>query len=469
MADLSYMYSSIEFVDGKTATSSTTTMDTMSPKLAAQQLNALLKSQLKSHSLSSTPTSSVSSSSSCSPNSFSNQIEVAEQTLMTTKKQTCLQQLPSVINNKLISAKHTHQNQKPIMANLREVLQATHHLRTNSKNLDNTKRELLSKLEATMKKRLDSSSSFGNLESLVELLKQNENSRSSAIHQHQNIRVKNLNLVQSTDKSHHQRLRSFRSSSPNKLFTETTKSLSGGAQDSFRKFYLAAENIASNNGNKLESLKKNFNQRRNSIDLIPFHENDLNHKSNCTKIQNKAVKPSISFNNHEKIIDEKLITCLNNNNNNNIENVVPLESLGDGDEEICRRDLNGNASDSSCNNWNYDELNELRMKFISLLSDSSKKDDETIETTDASSHLMETKEALLGNESNNQNVEMSKGQLLANKYSQFSLVSFGLSRSKIKNTIKQISENNRASLWLLISLKNKRLYVGSAGIIGRLD
>ena len=38
-----------------------------------------------------------------------------------------------------------------------------------------------------------------------------------------------------------------------------------------------------------------------------------------------------------------------------------------------------------------------------------------------------------------------------------------------ENTIKQISENNRASLWLLISLKNKRIYVGSAGIIGRLD
>ena len=422
MTELNYIYSSIEFVDSKTAaSSSTTTMS--SPKLASQQLNAMLKSQLKSNSLSSTPASSVSSSSSCSPNSYSNQIELAEQTLMTAKKHTCLQQLPSVAS-KFNLTKQPQQQQKPVLVNLREVLQATHQLRTNAKNLDATKRELLCKLESTMKKRLDSSSSFGNLESLVELLNLNESSKSSVnlknvMPQNQSQNTRSIKPNTAHEKSH-QRLRSFRSSSPNKLFAETSKSMSGGAQDSFRKIYLAAENDSSatnKNNNKLESLKKNFNQRRNSIDLIPFNENDLKVRSNSIKSQSKVVKQSMSFQNYEKILDEKLITCTNN------ENVVPLKSLDDGGEEMGHQELNGTSSESSCNNWNYDELNELRMKFISLLSDSSKQDDDARQTSGGASHLVETKENLFEEKTNSCNVDMSKSQLLTNKSNQFLVVS----------------------------------------------
>ena len=100
---------------------------------------------------------------------------------------------------------------------------------------------------------------------------------------------------------------------------------------------------------------------------------------------------------------EKFNECSSSNQ----ENVVapPLESL---------------STDSSSNNWNYDELNELRMKFISLLSDSSKDDDEeTNKQTDSASHLKENKEVLLETNKPNSNVDMSKS-----KSNLFSMVSF---------------------------------------------
>ena len=170
------------------------------------------------------------------------------------------------------------------------------------------------------------------------------------------------------------------------------------------------------NSNKLENLKKNFNQRRNSIDLIPFEEShDLKKNvpsSECATIKNQSkssvaamVKQSISFNNYEKILGEKFNECSNQE-----ENVVapPLESL---------------STDSSSNNWNYDELNELRMKFISLLSDSRKDDDdddeETNKQTESASHLKETKEVLLETNKPNSNVDMTKS-----KSNLFTMVSF---------------------------------------------
>jgi hypothetical protein len=436
MTDLSYMYSSIEFVDAKNQffPNETTASNPKLGQQQQQQLSTMLNSQLKSQSLSSTPASSVSSSSSCSPNSYSNQIELAEQTIMTNKKHDCFQPHQSY---KFIMSKQHHYNQqqqqqysqqkRPIMANLREVLQATHQLRANTKNLDTQKRELLNKLESSMKKRLDisspsSTSSFGNLESLVELLNLNENSKSNAnlknntYRYQQNTRSGNsaVELAEKSRHNHHnhnpqQRLRSFRSSSPNnnKLATssttaEATKPMNSSSSSGGRML----------NSNKFENLKRNFNQRRNSIDLIPFEEShDLNvTSSECAKLKNQSkssvvamVKQSISFNNYEKILCEKFNECSSSNQ----ENVVapPLESL---------------STDSSSNNWNYDELNELRMKFISLLSDSSKDDDEeTNKQTNSASHLKENKEVLLETNKPNSNVDMSKS-----KSNLFSMVSF---------------------------------------------
>jgi hypothetical protein len=311
-----------------------------------------------------------------------------------------------------------------MMANLREVLQATHQLRANTKNLDTQKRDLLSKLESSTKKRLEisspsSTSSFGNLESLVELLNLNENSKSNANLKNNTYRTYQQNTrsgksaAELGEKSHHhnpqQRLRSFRSSSPNnnKLATsstnaEATKPMNGSSGGHML------------NSNKLENLKRNFNQRRNSIDLIPFEEShDLKKNvpsSECATIKNQSkssvaamVKQSISFNNYEKILGEKFNECSNQE-----ENVVapPLESL---------------STDSSSNNWNYDELNELRMKFISLLSDSSKDDDdeETNKQAESAGHLKETKEVLMEMNKPNSNVDMTKS-----KSNLFTMVSF---------------------------------------------
>ena len=124
--------------------------------------------------------------------------------------------------------------------------------------------------------------------------------------------------------------------------------------------------LKSDNLNRIEALRKNFNQRRNSIDLIPYRDQEpLGQSDNMKKTPKNRVKQSLSF------------TCekLDEAPNGNV--VIPLGDLSTGSSSLSPVQHAGVASaeESGCN-WNYDELNELRMKFISLLSDSRKEANE---------------------------------------------------------------------------------------------
>ena len=299
------------------------------------------------------------------------------------------------------------------LANLREVLKATHQIRNNLKSLDinkDLKDDLLAQIEASLKlndsQQVQSSSSSpsrsilkldkdvkpqkkqlepilskieSDLQESLRLLKQynqencdgeldgQENSRKMP---NKTVNLNSIKYLRINEEDEEQKEDRISHSSFNR-------------NDSLRKNVSQKQHAAELRSNAKEAIIKkldfNYNKRRNSIDQIPLNNTDYKKEVKETAKVKAKVKQSTSFN-YEKLDELATQTPLVLDDLNREDSLSPpllISNNESSDAELSK--ANGSLTKTS-SLWNYDELNDLRIKFTNLLSDSSCK---TVESSPA--------------------------------------------------------------------------------------
>jgi hypothetical protein len=369
----------------------------------ANELNNMRMSQL--NSTTTTNTSLILSSNQTSSNEvelFSNQFGQQQKKLIKTNS-----------NNESC-------NKLKNLANLREVLKATHQIRNNLKSLDinkDLKDDLLAQIEASLKlndsQQVQSSSSSpsrsilkldkdakpqkkqlepilskieSDLQESLRLLKQynqencdgeldaQENSRKIMPNKTVNLNsIKYLRINEEDEEPKEDRM-SHSSFNRNDSLRKNVSQKQQQQQHAAELRSNAKEAI-------IKKLDFNYNKRRNSIDQIPLNNADYKKEAKETAKVKAKVKQSTSFN-YEKLDELATQTPLVLDDSNREDSLSPpllISNNESSDAELSK--ANGSLTKTS-SLWNYDELNDLRIKFTNLLSDSSCK---TVESSPAKS------------------------------------------------------------------------------------
>ena len=136
-----------------------------------------------------------------------------------------------------------------------------------------------------------------------------------------------------------------------------------------KKLFIYSKNLNQDKQMTNQIEIENTNNKRNSIDQIPYssvvmRSNNVNVKNDMNKA---TVKQSASFN-----LDRtnfRPSSTNNTNNNNNKETAIQsmLSDLEKKNNVSPKDESQSHRSPSSSSYWKYDELNDLKMKFMSLL------------------------------------------------------------------------------------------------------
>jgi hypothetical protein len=145
-----------------------------------------------------------------------------------------------------------------------------------------------------------------------------------------------------------------------------------------KKLFIYSKNLNQDN-KKMTTENECTNSKRNSIDQIPFsnvvmRSNNQNNNDNYTKndMNRTTVKQSASFN-----LERTNFKRASSPNYNNKETKTLQQVLSNNTSPKDNLESHRSPSSSSSSYWKYDELNDLKMKFMSLLgpnSESSKND-----------------------------------------------------------------------------------------------